>query len=60
MGGVLGLFRDLLIIYVCVGILGVWLFNSEFSMRLGISVIILLLTAIIFMLQRVGIIPSKK
>lgn len=55
MGGIRGVIRDVFTIYLCYKLIGVWLFGHPFTTWTGIMVVLLLLTAIWFTLERVGI-----
>lgn len=52
--------KHLLTIYICISVLGVWLFHKEFTLRLGLLVIVLLFLSVVFLLQIIGIVPSHK
>lgn len=54
--GVRGFIRDLLIIYVCIRLVFVWLFGAKFDFALGVMVVLLGLSAIWFMIERIGLI----
>jgi hypothetical protein len=49
--GVRGVIRDILIIYICIRLIFVWLFNAKFDFVLGIMIILLGLSAIWFMIE---------
>ena len=55
MGGIRGVIRDVFTIYVCYKLIGIWLFGHSFTTGIGIMVVILLLVAIWFTLERVGV-----
>jgi hypothetical protein len=52
--------KNLLIIYVCINLIGVWLFGARFTGRLGFLVIIVLALSVYVLLQKTGIAPSHK
>lgn len=54
--GVRGLIRDIFIFYICVRLVFVWLFGAKFDFVLGIMIILLGLSAIWFMLERIGLV----
>jgi hypothetical protein len=54
--GVRGVIRDILIIYICIRLIFVWLFNAKFDFVLGIMIILLGLSAIWFMIERIGLV----
>jgi len=54
--GIRGLTRDIFIVYVCIRLVAVWLFGAKFDLVLGIMVILLGLSAVWFMIERVGLI----
>ncbi len=54
--GIRGLIRDVLIIYVSVRLIFVWLFGAKFDFVLGIMIVLLGLSAIWFMIERVGLV----
>jgi len=54
--GVRGFARDVLIIYICIRLIFVWLFNAKFDFVLGIMIILLGLSAIWFMIERIGLV----
>jgi hypothetical protein len=54
--GVRGLIRDIFIIYVCARLIFVWLFGAKFDFVLGIMVVFLGLSAIWFMIERIGLV----
>jgi hypothetical protein len=54
--GVRGLIRDILILYVCFRLILVWLFGAKFDFILGIMIILLGLSAIWFMIERIGLV----
>ncbi|MBN1274959.1 hypothetical protein JXA12_01580 [Candidatus Woesearchaeota archaeon] len=58
--GVVAWAKHLLTIYVCLCLIGVWLFQAEFTNRLGVLVIIILLSSLVFLLQMIGVLPSHK
>ena len=58
--GALGILNNLLTIFVCFKLLGVWLFEAPFTKNLGFLVLTLMALSSIFILQRVGIIQSHK
>jgi len=51
--GIRGVIRDVFIIYVCIRLLGVWMFGAEFDFVLGLMVVLLLLSAAWFMGERI-------
>jgi len=54
--GVRGLIRDVVIIYICFRLILVWLFGAKFDVVLGIMVVLLGLSAIWFMIERIGLV----
>jgi hypothetical protein len=54
--GVRGIVRDILILYVCIRLILVWLFGAKFDVVLGIMVILLGLSAVWFMIERIGLV----
>jgi len=52
-GGIRGFIRDILIIYVTIRLVAVWLFGAKFDAILGIMVLLLGLSAMWFMFERV-------
>ncbi len=58
--GAIGIVRDILIIIVCIQLVGVWLLGTKIKFHLGLLIIILLLSSVVFVLQRLGFIPSMK
>jgi hypothetical protein len=54
--GVRGIVRDVLILYVCIRLILVWLFGAKFDVVLGIMVILLGLSAVWFMIERIGLV----
>ena len=58
--GIIGLIKDLLIIYVTIRLMLVFIFGLPFNAHVFVFVFILFLSAVIFMLQRMGIIPKLK
>ncbi len=52
MSGVRGLIRDILIIYVCVRLVFVWLFGAKFDFALGAMIVLLGLSSLWFMIER--------
>jgi RsiW-degrading membrane proteinase PrsW (M82 family) len=54
--GVRGIVRDILIIYICIRLVLVWLFDAPFDFVLGIMVVLLGLSAIWFMIERIGLV----
>ena len=51
--GIRGIIKDILLIYVCIRLIIVWLFGAKFDIVLGIMIILLGLSAIWFMFERV-------
>ena len=51
--GIRGVIRDIFIIYVCIRLIAVWVFGAEFDFILGIMVLLLLISAIWFMGERI-------
>jgi hypothetical protein len=54
--GVRGIIRDVFIIYICIRLILVWLFGAKFDFVLGIMVVLLGLSAIWFMIERIGLV----
>mgnify|MGYP001042505019 CR=1 FL=1 len=54
--GVRGFFRDILIIYVCIRLVAVWLFGAKFDFVLGVMVVLLGLSSVWFMIERIGMV----
>lgn len=50
--GFRGIIRDLLLIYVCIRLIAVWAFGAEFDFVLGVLVVLLMISAIWFMAER--------
>ncbi|MBU1975979.1 MAG: hypothetical protein KKG59_06255 [Nanoarchaeota archaeon] len=58
--GLIGIIKDLLIVYITIRILIIFLFNLEPGFHVVSFVIVLLVLALIGILQRVHILPSHK
>ena len=56
--GFRGVVRDILSIYLGYKLILVWLFGVEFSSDIGIIGLILLIIAIWFIFERVGVLPK--
>ena len=54
--GIRGFFRDILIIYICIRLVAVWLFGAKFDFVLGAMVVLLGISSIWFMIERVGLV----
>jgi hypothetical protein len=54
--GIRGLIRDVAIIYICFRLILVWLFGAKFDYVLGIMIVLLGLSAIWFMIERIGLV----
>ena len=53
MSGVRGFIRDILIIYVCVRLIIVWVFGASIDLVLGVMIILLALSSLWFMAERI-------
>ncbi|MBN2459239.1 hypothetical protein JXB28_03055 [Candidatus Woesearchaeota archaeon] len=53
MSGVRGLIRDILIIYVCIRLVFVWLFGAKLDFALGVMIVLLGLSSVWFMVERI-------
>jgi hypothetical protein len=54
--GIRGFVRDILIIYISIRLILVWLFGAKFDIALGVMVVLLGVSAIWFMIERVGLV----
>ncbi|MBN2052386.1 hypothetical protein JW756_02690 [Candidatus Woesearchaeota archaeon] len=54
--GIRGVARDIFIVYVCIRLVAVWIFGAKFDFVLGVMVVLLGLSAVWFMIERVGMI----
>jgi hypothetical protein len=54
--GIRGFFRDILIIYISFRLILVWLFGAKFDFVLGVMVVLLGISSIWFMIERIGLV----
>jgi hypothetical protein len=54
--GIRGFVRDIIIIYICIRLILVWLFGAKFDLVLGVMVLLLGISAVWFMIERVGLV----
>ena len=56
--GVRAIIRDFFHIYIGISLIGVWLFDKPFTNRLGFFIIIMILLAVWFQIERFGFLPK--
>ena len=54
--GIRGFVRDIFIIYISIRLILVWLFGAKFDLVLGVMVVLLGISAVWFMVERVGMV----
>lgn len=53
MSGARGLIRDIVIIYICIRLVFVWLFGAKLDFALGVMIVLLGMSSVWFMLERI-------
>jgi len=54
--GIRGIIRDILLIYVVIRLIIIWFTGGKIDVALGVLIILLGLSAIWFMLERIGLV----